>query len=512
MPEPSHAHDLASVAVRGLTVAHGGTVVLRGVDLDLVPGQVHVLLGASGAGKSTVVAALTGTLPPEARVTGTATLRVGERSTELLTAPRRVLRRLRGRVVGTAPQGAGGTFTPTSTIAAQLREAQRAGGPGRPLFGPAHPHLAPDVARQPAELALAAGADPAWLARHPHQLSGGQLTRLGLVAAMVNHPPVLLADEPTAGLDADSSQTVGLLLAAYARAGHTVLVVTHDLALARQVAHTVTRVAAGRVVAQGPPDDVLVAAAPVARRARAVPPDAPALAAHRIVVVRGAHPVLAPTDLAVRAGEVVGLTGPSGAGKSTIAALLAQLEAPHAGHLELAGERVRGAGLDLPPAQRRRVAWVSQHPRTALDARLTLRRSIELPARLAGVGDPAEDLAARVGLDRALLDRRPHQVSGGELQRAALARALAVRPEHLVLDEVTSMLDEATAADVLDVVSRAAADGTGVLLVSHDLGALHAVCDRVLELRAADGGAVLVPRPAPKSQLAHGHETATRRR
>lgn len=498
MPEPLHCHESASITVRGLTVAHGDTVVLHGVDLDLVPGQVHVLLGASGAGKSTVVSALTGMLPRGSRATGAATLRVGEGTLDLLTASQRTQRRrLRGRVVGTAPQGAGGVFTPTSTIAAQLREAQRVAGSGRLRFGAAHPHVASDDARQLVELAHAAGADPAWLARYPHQLSGGQLARLGLVAALVNHPPVLLADEPTAGLDADSSRTVGLLLTAYAQAGHTVLVITHDLALARQVAHTVTRVAAGRMVAQGTPDAVLADTGRPARRARPAAAGAPALGAHGVVVARGTHAVLAPTDLAVRAGEVVGLTGPSGVGKSTVAALLAQLEAPHAGHITLAGRRVEGAGLDLPPAQRRRVAWVSQHPHTAVDARMTLRRAIELPARLAGIETDAAPLAAEVGLDRALLDRRPHEVSGGELQRAAVARALALRPEYLVLDEVTSMLDEATAADVLDVVGRVAAAGTGVLLVSHDVAALHAVCDRVLGLSPADSGAVLAPLPGP---------------
>ncbi|MFI2753614.1 ABC transporter ATP-binding protein [Cellulomonas sp. P22] len=492
MPEQDQVHGSASVVVRGLSVAHGGTVVLDGLDLDLLPGQVHVLLGASGAGKSTVVAALTGTLPTGARTTGDATLVSDGRSTDLLARSRHV-RGLRGRVIGTAPQGAGDAFTATATIETQLREAQRVGGRGRPRLGAAHPHRTSGAGEQLAELAHAAGVDPAWLGRYPHQLSGGQLARLNLVAAMVNHPPVLLADEPTSGLDAESTRTVGLLLASYARAGHTVLVITHDIALARQVAHTVTRVAAGRVVAQGSPVEVLRDAAPAARTREAVPADAPALAAHGVVVTRGGRRVLAPTDLAVRAGEVVGVTGPSGAGKSTLAAVLAQLETPDAGHVSLGGRRIIGSGLGLPPAQRRRVAWVSQHPRTAVDARLTLRRAIELPARLAGREVDAADLAAAVGLDAGLLGRRLHEVSGGELQRACVARALALAPEFLVLDEATSMLDDRTAADVLDLVHELAAGGAGVLLVSHDVTALHAVSDRVLSLRPADGGSVLEP-------------------
>jgi peptide/nickel transport system ATP-binding protein len=510
----THAHASATVRVRGLTVAHRDVLVLDGLDLDLLPGSVHVVLGASGAGKSTVVAALTGTLQREARVEGSAVLETDGPDVDLLRLPRRVRRRrLAGRVVGTAPQGAGGAFTPTMTIAEHLREVQRAAGRGGPRFGAAHPHRGAAPGQQLVELAHAAGVEPAWLARYPHQLSGGQLSRLGLVAAMVAHPPVLLADEPTAGLDAEATRTVGAMLAAYAAAGHTVLVITHDMVLARQVGHVVTRVAHGRVVARGTPADVLVDAAPVARPARSVAADAPALAGTAVTARRGGRPVLAPADVAVRRGEMVGLTGPSGAGKSTLAALLARLELPDGGRVTLTGAPgLRQAGLSLSPAERRRVAWVSQHPHLAVDPRLPLRRTIELPARLAAPGTDVaalvEQLAERLRLDPALLDRRPHEVSGGELQRACVARALALAPEFLVLDEVTSMLDAATAADILDVVVAEAEAGAGVLLVSHDVAALQAVCDRVLELQPRADGAVLrtvsddVPSPLLRKDLA----------
>ncbi|SKC81245.1 ABC transporter ATP-binding protein [Krasilnikoviella flava] len=497
-PHPEIAHDSASVSVRGLSVAHGDAPVLDRVDLDLVPGEVHVLLGPSGAGKSTLLSALNGALPSRSRATGTAVLTVGRRKVDLLAAPARTHRRVvRGRLIGIAPQGAGAAFTPTSTIVAQLREAQGVAVPGRARLGVAHPHRASGGGRLLADLAHTAGVDPAWLRRYPHQLSGGQLARLNLVAAMVNHPPVLLVDEPTSGLDEDAAQAVGVLLSTYARAGHSVLVVTHDLALARSGGGTVTRLEAGRVVARGTAVEVVGRSAPARRTAPPVDADAPALAAHGVRVLRGGGTVLGPTDLAVRAGEVVGLTGPSGVGKSTLASVLAQLEVPDTGHVAVGGARVDGAGLDLPPAQRRRVGWVSQHPRTAVDARMTLRQAIELPARLAGLSVDAAALAHDVGLGPELLSRRPHQVSGGELQRACVARALALRPEYLVLDEVTSMLDADTAADLLAVVVRAARAGTGVLLVSHDLDILS-LCDRVLALRGGDDGAVLVPvHPGP---------------
>ncbi len=510
-------HETATVVVRGLTVAHAGVRALDGVDLDLVPGEVRVLLGPSGAGKSTVLAALTGALPRRSAATGSVGLTVAgaaaEQRIDLLRASARIHRRaLRGRVIGIAPQAAGAAFTPTSTLAAQLREAQRVAPPGLARLGAAHPHVASDAGRQLADLAHAAGVEPGWLRRYPHQLSGGQLARLNLLAAMVNHPPVLLADEPTTGLDGDAAQAVGLLLAGYARAGHTVLVVTHDLTFARRYADMVTRLAGGRVVDRGRPDDV-VGSSLGARAPHDFPADAPTLAAHGVRVRRDRTEILGPTHLAVRAGEIVGLTGPSGVGKSTLAAVLAQLDKPDTGHLTVGGDQVCGAGLDLPPGQRRRVGWVSQHPRTAVDDRLTLREAIELPARLAGAPVDAASLARDVGLDPTLLARRPSQVSGGELQRACVARALALRPEFLVLDEATSMLDADTATDLLAVVVRTALAGTGVLVVGHDLAVLRSLCDRVLTLRPGAAGAVLeqlVPENAASPATVPTYEESTR--
>jgi peptide/nickel transport system ATP-binding protein len=491
------AHALVRVEVCGLRVELEGVPVLRGVDLAAEPGAVHMVLGPSGAGKSTILHALTGMLPRGARTVGSAALEVGGERVDLLAASQAALRRrVRGRLVGAAPQGAGAAFSATRTLGDQLREAQRvAGRPGqRPGLGIAHPHRLAPPAERLAELAHAAGADPAWLARYPHELSGGQLSRLGLVAAMVNHPPVLLADEPTAGLDAETTDVVGTALRTFARSGHAVLVITHDPRLAARFADVVTVLADGRVTAQGAPAEVL-SAPPAVRRPRPAPtPSGRRLRARGVTVRKGGRPVLAPSDLELRPGAVVGLTGPSGVGKSTLAAVLGLVDAPDEGAVELAGTRLPGAGLGLDPAVRRRVAWVSQHPHTAVDPRLTLREAVALPARLAGRPADVTALAERCGLPPALLGRRPHQVSGGELQRACVARALALRPEFLVLDEVTSMLDPSTTRDLLALV-RAQADEhrTGVLLVSHDVAALRAVADELLVLHAGADGARPVP-------------------
>ncbi|WP_235157564.1 ATP-binding cassette domain-containing protein [Rhodococcus ruber] len=312
------------------------------------------------------------------------------------------------------------------------------------------------------------------------------------------------------------------MLATYAAAGHTVLVVTHDVELARRIAHVATHIASGRIIAQGDPADALAHVEPdsgqrdrptTVRAPRPLAPDLPALVARAATLRRGGRPVIAPVDLAVRAGEIVGITGPSGSGKSTLAALLARINKPDSGHVELGGVKTT-SGLDLTPAERRRVAWVSQHPRQSVDPRLSLRRTIELPARLAGISVDAVALASRLGLDSALLERRPHEVSGGELQRACLARAVALGPEFLVLDEITSMLNRATATDILGFVAAEASAGTGVLLVGHDVAALHSVCDRVLALRPSNDGAVFCEHDVttPRPHLTHADPPTLRQR
>lgn len=516
------AHGRAGVSVRGLRVCYGEAVVLDGVDLDLEPGTVHMVLGPSGAGKSTIVHALTGMSPGAARISGTAVLDCGAQRVTLLNVSGRVQRRrIRGRLIGTAPQGAGSVFTPTRTIGAQLREAARIGGSAGSHLGVGHPHRwVRSDDEHLIELAHTAGVEPGWLARYPHELSGGQLSRLGVVAAMVNHPPVLLVDEPTAGLDAEATQVVATSLHQFARSGHTVLVITHDHTVAVRYADQVTVLEHGRVVAAGPPSAVLaaptrrprpdrgpaatgetaeVAAAKVtAAGGSPVTEGEPRIRGHGIGVRRGEHIVLDELRLGVPAGTIVGLTGPSGVGKSTVASLLALLESPDAGVVELGGQRVHGAGLALAPALRRRVGWVSQHPHSAVDPRHSLRTAITLPARIAGravgAGSATEltALAERCGLDPALLDRRPHQVSGGELQRACIARALALEPEVLVLDEITAMLDPATAADILGLVrEHVERTGAGALLISHDVTALHETADTVLTLEPAATGARL---------------------
>ena len=187
-----------------------------------------------------------------------------------------------------------------------------------------------------------------------------------------------------------------------------------------------------------------------------------------------------PLDLEVRPGAVTALVGPSGSGKSTLTRLLAGLRAPSAGEVRCDDEPVRAGGRLSG-----HTALLTQHPLAAADPRMRLGDAIQLAARLRGRQVDAVALAEEVGLDGSALDRLPREVSGGQLQRLLLARALAQGPRYLLADESTAHLDPITSTAIADALRRRAADGLGILLVTHD----HALAASLAEYRyALDAG------------------------
>ncbi|MDQ1040367.1 peptide/nickel transport system ATP-binding protein [Streptomyces sp. V3I8] len=193
-------------------------------------------------------------------------------------------------------------------------------------------------------------------------------------------------------------------------------------------------------------------------------------------------PVVRGVSLTVRAGEAVGLHGPSGCGKSTLARVAALLHRPDAGQVVLDGEPAGGWRHRAPRAQRTSFGVVFQQPRLSADPRLSLARLIAEPLRANGRPvDAVPELAETVGLTADLLGRRPHEVSDGQLQRACLARALALRPRWLVCDEMTAMLDASTTAALVGVVEAYRREsGAGLLAVGHDRVLLERWCDRTV--------------------------------
>lgn len=216
------------------------------------------------------------------------------------------------------------------------------------------------------------------------------------------------------------------------------------------------------------------------------------LRAHGVTASYDGVAVLQGVDLTVTRGETVGLRGPSGSGKSTLVGILAMLRAPDAGFVSVDGRRVDGVLHRVPPPLRTRVAVLFQSPRAATDPRLDLAAIIAEPMRAAartdGLAEEVADLAQRVGLTVDLLGRKPHAVSDGQLQRACLARALAQRPDYVLCDEATTMLDASTQAHVAAVLDAYQRErDAGLLVVSHDEDLLWRWAGRVETLGAAVG-------------------------
>ncbi len=487
-----------ALSARGLRVAGpDGSVLVDGVDLDLRAGEVLALVGASGAGKSLTALSLIGLVPPPARALGGVVLLGGD----ALPGSAAGMRAVRGGRIGFVPQDPAAALDPVRRVGDQVAETLRA-----------HAPLGRHEARERARAALA----EVGVVRddHPHRLSGGQRRRALIAMALGPGPRVLIADEPTASLDAPVQVDIlDLIDRRRAELGLAVLLISHDLAAVARIADRIAVMDAGRIVETGDARTVLTTSThPVTRSLRTGPGRArhgPAPAASGAPLLearglgrtfpgrRGAPPVraLADIDLAVGEGEVVGVVGTSGSGKTTLGRLLLRLDAPSAGSAWVAGVDVASVGGDDLADARRVVQPVFQDPYLSLDPRLSVGASIAEPMAIHRMGgdsrrarrvfrrDRVADLLAAVGLDPSLARRRPAELSGGQRQRVALARALALEPRALVLDEPVSSLDAATGARMMDLLGALREErGLAYLLISHDLAGVAAVCDRVVVL------------------------------
>lgn len=464
------------LSVAGLTVGYGGTPVLRDVSFDLMPGETLAILGLSGCGKTTLLRAVLGLLPPAARVEG----QLRTAASTIALSDRAALRRRLGREIGFVAQNPFDACAPLRPVRAHVAEAWRAHG------------LAPDGARISA-LCARLGLDPTMLDRYPHEWSGGMLQRANIAAAVALAPPVVVADEPTSAVDADAAGAVMDCLRAGAPG---TIVVSHDLPLVARTADRVLLVEAGRIAANATRAQIAADDLPAPLRAfrqagdlprPAAPKEEVVLEATDLTLARGARRLVAGLKFALRRGEILGVAGRSGVGKSTLLSVLA-------GHLAPASGEIRRGGVERAP-QRGEVLTLFQDAVSSMNPRWPLKRIVAEPLTVAPDARPRAACAAFTtaalaffGLSHVPDAARPGALSAGQAQRATLARASLARPALVLADEPTSALDPRQKALALAGLARLAAAGTAIVLVSHDRPMLDAFCHSVIELSGDGGG------------------------
>lgn len=473
-----------------ITVHDGTAPLLHPISLQLNPGEPLIILGETGSGKSLLAQALMGTLPSELKAKGQVTI-----GSHVLNAnaPEH-FRSLWGRELGVLPQEPWLSLDPLMRARAQVAETHAL------VRGLSHAKARTRAASDLAELGLAdAGM------RFPHELSGGMAQRVAIAAARAGGARIVIADEPTKGLDAARRDEVANLLLAEMGQTGGLLIITHDLALAQRIGGRLIVLRTGDVVESGATQTIFAAPTQAYTRdllaadpeswapRRSTPHDGPAVvSARNLALARGERTLFRDVSLEISAGEVFGVTGPSGCGKSTLGDALLGVLPPSEGQIQRQG--------DVHPFAFQKLY---QDPVAAFPRKRTIGAALRDVVTMIN-GDPhaVDALMDSLGLDPKLLARRPGAVSGGELQRLSLLRVLLRKPAFIFADEPTSRLDPITQAKVIGLLTQTAErDGIALMLVSHDQALVRNTADRVLPLAAPDEPDGAVPQDRVASAL-----------
>ena len=509
---PTHPPPLLDV--RNLRVAFGGKEVVHGIDFSIHPGEKVALVGESGSGKTVTALSLL-RLVQNADITGVARFlgaRPASPARDLLSLPERELRAIRGQDIAMIFQEPMTALNPLFTVGEQIAEVLelKLGLTRLQSVAQAIKLLEDTGIPEPARRAQS----------FPHQLSGGQRQRAMIAMALACQPQLLLADEPTTALDVTlRGQILDLLDDLQRRNGMAVLMITHDLNLVRRFADRVVVMENGHLVEQGPVAEVFArpqhsytrrlidskpvrdvldepagsGAAPV-MQARSLSVSYPTpLPGVRGWFRHGAFVAVRDAAFSIPAGRTLGVIGESGSGKSTLALAALGLQ-PFTGKLLVAGQ-TWGTQQAHNRALRKVVQVVFQDPFSSLSPRLTVEEIVGegllVHAPLLSIKERRQRVARsleEVGLSEAqfpgLLQRYPHEFSGGQRQRLAIARALIVEPQLMVLDEPTSALDVTIQKQVLQLLQRLQRErGLSYLLITHDVDVIRAMAHEVIVMK-----------------------------
>ncbi|MCF6322174.1 MAG: dipeptide ABC transporter ATP-binding protein [Rhizobiaceae bacterium] len=504
---PNCAGSDSVLSIRDLSLTIGDTTILNHIELDISPGRVMGLVGESGSGKSITALAIMQLLPNASTTSGT----IDFDGRNLLQATEKQMCALRGDDIGMVFQEPMTALNPVKTIGEQIAEGIRfhtgaSGANARDRTIKILEQVGLPVAKFP-------------LSRYPHELSGGQRQRVVIAIACAMKPKLLIADEPTTALDVTiQAQILDLLRNLVDENKMGLLLISHDLGVIANTADDITIIRTGNIIEAGSTHDILrnqshpytsqlIEASthsprrnlkPVTAKSSIAAKTSPLLQVNNLICeYPGRRKSLFRKPTAFRAvddvsfeifpGQTLALVGESGCGKSTLARTLLRVQEPASGEINFEGNNLLTASRSQIFAARRHMQIVFQDPYGSFNPRHKVARIVSEPMHLAAeklTRLELVDALEQVGLQSDDLEKYPHEFSGGQRQRLAIARALVTKPRLIIADEPVSALDVSIRAQVLDLLNELREKfGLAYLFITHDLGVVRAFCDDVMVMK-----------------------------
>lgn len=489
------------VQIEDLSVCFGDTAAVKNVSLEIAKGEILGVVGESGSGKSVTALTLMGLAAEDACLTSGRVVFDGKVLAEAGKPRDKALyRAYQGNRMSMIFQEPMTSLNPTQKVGTQVEEMLKL-----------HTSLTGEERRRKVTESLASVGlkNPEQLYdKYPHQLSGGMRQRVMIAMAVILHPDLIVADEPTTALDVTiQNQIIDLLREISQKERNAMLFITHDLNLARRICHRIAVMKDGCVVECGPAEEIfehpredytraLIQAVPSRmrpkRRAAAAAERRPVVEVHDLNVYyqeragylfgrKKKRCVVSGADFVLYPGEVLGLVGESGCGKSSLS------------------KAVLGMNRDIEGSVRHfstRPQMIFQDPYSSLNPGKTVGWLLKEPLRAAGALDKARqmseadmeaaarDMLQKVGLDEKYMDRRPSQLSGGQRQRISIGQALITRPGFVIADEPVSALDVTLQAQIMELMRRLQEElQVAYLFISHDINVVYRMSDRIMVMK-----------------------------
>lgn len=519
--------------LRNLAVAFDGRTVVEGLTFRLERGKTLGIVGESGSGKSVSTLALMGLLPKNATVTGSAILE----DTELLTLDENQFRNIRGQRISMIFQEPMTSLNPVQKCGEQVIEMIKAASGERKVE-----NMRAQVIELFREVLLP--RPEKIFDSYPHEISGGQKQRVMIAMALINHPDIIIADEPTTALDVTVQKTIlELLKSLQSKYGTSIIFITHDLGVIGQIADDILVMYRGKVIEQGPAYNILhhpqqpytqgllSCRPPMDHRPRRLPTveeflsgkqsaenekqtddtngtqlstlHSPLISVRNLSVTYTLKKSLFGKPLQtlkgvdglsfdIMEGETLGLVGESGCGKSTLGRALLRLIEASSGSVSYRGQSLATLSNKEMRSLRPKLQIIFQDPYSSLNPRITIGEAIAEPLRvhrsiLNNQSNPKVAVLAlmqQVGLNPDWYNRYPHELSGGQRQRVCIARALILQPELVVCDESVSALDVSVQAQVLNLLNDLKERyHYTYLFITHDLSVVHYLADRIMVMQ-----------------------------